>query len=268
MLQRRYLAVLGLIVLSLLLYFALPAGPSLRLKMVVTQIFSPVLRAGAALRNSWGTARHEFQSRAGLLDENRRLREQLALQMQESLRVMELEDENRRLRAMAGFRQANAPRLRAARLIGRDPSNWWKTIFIDAGSDDGVRENCAVVTPEGLVGKTISVGNSSACVVLIVDPNCKVASMIQETREPGIVEGSYTGAGATAGCRMEFISRDAHVVPGQTVITSGLGGIFPKGLRVGSIEKVGSGEAGLYKSVSLKPAVHLDRLEEVFVVIK
>ena len=267
MLQRRYLAALGLIILSLLLYFAMPAGPSLTLKMVATRMFSPVLRLGTALRASWEGARHEFQSRALMLEENRQLREKLALQMQEGLRAQELEDENRRLREMVGFRKTNPTRLCAASVIGRDPSSWWKTVFIDAGSDQGVQPNRAVITPAGLVGKTVSITRTSACVLLIVDPNCKVAALVENTRDPGIVEGAFTGLGAEPLGRLEFINRDAKIAAGSTVITSGLGGVFPKGIRIGSLEQAPTSESGLYKSARVRPAADLERLEEVFVIL-
>jgi rod shape-determining protein MreC len=268
MLRRRYLVAFGLIVLSLLLYFALPAGPSLKLKMLVTQLFSPVLRVGASLRNSWDTARREFQSRTGLLEENRQLRDQLALLMQETLRVQELEDENRRLRDIAGYRQADAPRRRAARVIDRTPSQWWKTVYVDAGTNQGVRENGAVVTPSGLVGKVISVGLSTATVLLITDPNCKVSAIIQENpRDPGVVEGVFTGVGGTPVCRMDFINRDAVIRAGSTVITSGMGGVFPKGIRIGTVAKPATSRAGLYKQLEIKPAADLERLEEVIILL-
>ena len=266
MLRRSYLALLGTIILSLVLYFALPAGPSLKLRSLVTQLFSPVLQTSAALQHWWDESRQEVQSRTALLQQNHELRSQLALQMQERLRLTELEDENRRLRDMAGFRQVAGPRLKPAHITGRDPSNWWKTIILDIGSDQGVAEGCAVVTTSGLVGKTVAVTRITSRVLLIVDPNCKVSALIQETRSPGIVEGIFEGLGAEPGCRMDFIGREAKVFANYTVITSGLGGVFPKGIRVGTLEPAALSESGLYKTARLKPAVDLNRLEEVFVI--
>ncbi|MBI5687485.1 MAG: rod shape-determining protein MreC [Verrucomicrobia bacterium] len=268
MLRRSYLALLGTIILSLVLYFALPAGPSLRLRSLVTQLFSPVLSMSTAFQRWWDASRQEVQSRTALLQQNHQLREQLALQMQERLRLTELEDENRRLRDMAGFRQAVGPRLKPARITGRDPSNWWKTIILDIGSSDGVTENCAVVTTAGLVGKTVAVTGGTSRVQLIVDPNCKVSALVQETRSPGIVEGVFEGLGGEPGCRMDFIGRDAKVFAKYTVITSGLGGVFPKGIRIGTLEPAALNESGLYKSARIKPAVDLNRLEEVFVICR
>jgi rod shape-determining protein MreC len=268
MLRRSYFVLLGTIILSLVLYFALPAGPSLRLRSLVTQIFSPVLSMSAALQQWWDASRQEVQSRTALLEQNHQLREQLALQMQDRLRLTELEDENRRLRDMAGFRQVAGLRLKPARITGRDPSNWWKTIVLDIGSNDGVTENCAVVTTTGLVGKTVAVTAGSSRVQLIVDPNCKVSALVQETRSPGIVEGVFEGLGSEPGCRMDFIGRDAKVFPKYTVITSGLGRVFPPGIRIGTLEPAALSESGLYKSARLKPAVDLNRLEEVFVICR
>jgi rod shape-determining protein MreC len=224
MVRRSYLVLFGTIVFSLVLYFALPVGLSLELKTLVTQLFSPLLHAGAGVGQWWDSSRQEMQSRTALLEENRRLRAQIALQMQDQLRLVEFEDENRRLRSMVGYRQEQGPKLKPARIIARDPSNWWKTVILDIGSDQGVSDDCAVVTPAGLVGKTIAVGKGSTRVLLIVDPNCKVAALIQETRDQGIVEGVFEGVGSSPACRMDFINRDAQIKPGHTVITSGLGG--------------------------------------------
>ncbi len=268
MLRRSYLALLGTIILSLVLYFALPAGVSLKVKSLATGLFSPMLEMSAAVHHWWNVSRQEVQSRTTLLQENHELRERLALQMQDRLRLTELEDENRRLRDMAGFRQAAGPRLTPAHITGRDPSNWWKTVLLDVGSDQGVGENCAVVTTAGLVGKTVSVTRTGSRVLLIVDPNCKVAALIQETRDPGIVEGIFEGVGSTPACRMDFIGRDAKVLANQTVITSGLGGVYPKGIRIGALEPAVLNESGLYKSARLKPAADLNRLEEVFVICR
>lgn len=266
MLRRSYLALLGTIILSLVLYFALPAGPALRLKSLATSAFSPVLGMSTALNRWWNSSREEVQSRTTLLQENHELRERLALQMQDRLRLTELEDENRRLRDMTGFRQAVGPRLKPAHITGRDPSNWWKTVILDIGSDQGVTEGCAVVTTAGLVGKTISVTRASSRVLLILDPNCKVSALVQETRDPGIVEGLFEGAASTPACRMDFIGRDAKVFSGMTVITSGLGGVYPKGIRIGALEPAVLNESGLYKSARLKPAADMNRLEEVLVI--
>jgi rod shape-determining protein MreC len=262
------LALLGTIILSLLLYFALPAGLSLKLRSVVTQLFSPMLYASAGLQRWWDESRQEVQSRTDLLQQNHQLREQLALQIQDRLRLSELEDENRRLRDMVGFRQAVGPRLKPARITGRDPSHWWKTVVLDIGSNDGVTEDCAVVCTAGLVGKTVAVTHTTSRVRLIVDPDCKVAALIQETRSPGIVEGVFEGLDSGPGCRMDFIGRDAKVFANSTVITSGLGGVFPKGIRIGTLEPAALSESGLYKSARLRPAADLNRLEEVFVICR
>jgi len=104
-------------------------------------------------------------------------------------------------------------------------------------------------------------------VLLIVDPNCKVAALVENTRDPGIVEGAFTGLGAEPLCRLEFINRDAKIAAGSAVITSGLGGVFPKGIRIGSLEQAPVSESGLYKSARVRPSADLERLEEVFVIL-
>jgi rod shape-determining protein MreC len=138
---------------------------------------------------------------------------------------------------------------------------------VDVGTADGVTMNMAVISAAGLVGKTTEVGRHVARVLLAADPNCKVAAMIESTRDSGIMEGSTHGNMEAARCTMQFINRNAKVELDDVVITSGLDELYPKGILIGRVVEVTEEEHGLYKSARLELAADLMRLEEVFVVV-
>ena len=136
-------------------------------------------------------------------------------------------------------------------------------IVINRGSEQGITKDMPVVTPQGLVGNVIQVFGNTAKVQLILDPRSAVGSLVQrtESRTAAIVEGSGT---TPLSPRMVNLARDADIIKGDKVITSGWGGIYPKGLVVGEVTAVVNEEGGLLKYAVLKPAVDFDRLEEVF----
>lgn len=196
---------------------------------------------------------------------NRELEERVAELEGELRRAEELRLENERLKHLLKFMEDNSDSYQtlAARVVARDPGNWFGTVVINRGERDGVREKMPVVAPEGLVGRVLTVSSTTSEVLLITDPRSSVGSMLQSIREPGIVEGVVSGSSTL---RMVTISKNADVRPGQVVITSGVGSIFPKGIPIGTVVKVKHESSGLFKEASVRPYVDLDRLEEVLVI--
>lgn len=198
------------------------------------------------------------QSRRQLATENRELRTDNEVLRQQSRAIVETGLENQRLRQLLAMKERLPYKTVAARVIGRDASNWWKSIQIDRGSDAGLRENLAVLNADGLIGKTISVTRGEARVLLITDPNCKASAVIQETRDTGVVAGGV----------MTYVSREAKIKPKQVVITSGLGGVFPKGILIGTITGTAMNQqTGMYQDIQIKPSVDFSKLEEVIVIL-
>ena len=198
-----------------------------------------------------------------------RQNEQLTREVAElKARLRELEEyrlENERLKKLLGF-QTSSPgnfKVTAATVVGRDPGNWFKTITINKGSRQGVQVNMPVLVPEGLVGRVVEVSANTAQVMLVTDPRSAVSSLIQENRSPGIVEGTADPSGRL---RMIHIPYDVFVRKGQTVITSGLGSLFPKGIVVGQILEVKKDPTGLFYNATIQTLVDFNRLEEVLIV--
>lgn len=203
-----------------------------------------------------------------LQQENKELKQELA--GRENLRylVLELQKENYRLRKMLDFKEHSAYELLPAEVIARDPSNWFETMTINRGSLHGVKKNMAVITSEGLVGNIQRVTPASSQVLLLTDSRRAVSAMVMRSREPGdigIMEGS---SGESVFLRFSNLPPEANIQPGDAIISSGLGGIFPKGLVIGTVLETGLDQYGLLQQALVLPAVNFNRLEEVFIVME
>lgn len=174
------------------------------------------------------------------------------------IEMEELRKENERLRELLQFKKEFPWKAIPARVIGRDLAPWRRTIVIDKGTRDGVRKRMAVVCSQGLVGRVVEAGPLSARVILLLDPESRVSTLLQGSRDLGVAEGQ----GATW-LRMTHLDREATVQVGDRVVTSGLGGVYPKGIPIGVIEMVGTEKEGLELFASVRPFVDFSKLEEV-----
>jgi rod shape-determining protein MreC len=237
------------------------------LERVITSGLAPIESAVSKL----GFSFRQVGSSAGQLitvyRDNQALKAENEQLRQSNFNVTEIMAENARLRAMLDYK-TKAPQFDfvTAKVIARDPGTWTSTIVINKGTADGIAKDMAVVTPQGLVGDVISVFNNTAKVQLILDQRSAVGTLVQrpESRVAGIVEGNAANPLAP---RMVNIARDADIIKGDQIITSGFGGIYPKGLQVGQVTDVVNEEGGLLKYAVLKPSVDFDKLEEVLVIV-
>jgi rod shape-determining protein MreC len=203
-----------------------------------------------------------------VLDENEILREEIARRDHQGYQLLELQKENHRLREMLGFKIRVEYSLLPAEVIARDPSHWFETITINKGYADGVEKDMAVVTASGLVGNVFFVSRNSSQVLMLTDSRRAVSALIQRSREPGtigIIEGFPEQTGFL---KMINLPPEANIQKGDTIISSGLGGVFPKGLVIGHVIEVGKDQYGLLQQALVHPAVNFNRLEEVFIVIE
>jgi rod shape-determining protein MreC len=178
--------------------------------------------------------------------------------------LRDVEHEVNRLRRALNYRERSVFRLVPAEIVTRDSSTWWRTVTINRGKEDGVEGDMPVVTDEGLVGKTTTVSNNISVVLLISDENCKVAASVEGTREQGIVSGERVVGGLTPLLNLNFLSKQANLQPGQKAVTSGVGGVFPSGLLIGTVKSFRVRE--LDGQAQVNPGVDLSKLEDVFVV--
>lgn len=174
-------------------------------------------------------------------------------------------DELLRLRSIVDFTDENklTYNLVAARVIARSPNNWYKTLTINKGSQQGIAKDMAVISPDGLVGRIESINQNSAQVFLITDREVAVGAILQRTRETnGIVEGK----GDSYLLGMNNIPYYSEIRKGDRVITSGLSEYYPKGILIGTIKQTKKEPGGLLLSAEVTPGVDFDKLEEVLVV--
>ncbi len=177
-------------------------------------------------------------------------------------KCLEVEKSNARLRHLLNFKPSRPQQVLPAEVIGIDPSAWSKTIIIDKGSADGVKKGFSVVVPEGIVGQIISVARHYSKVLMIIDPNSAVDAMLQRNRARGIVKGADDGT-----CLFDYALRKHEILEGDTVISSGLDGVFPKGLQLGRVTRIVKNDAGIFQTVTVTPFVDFEKIEEVLVVI-
>ena len=198
-----------------------------------------------------------------LEEENRMLKQKIAQLQEENYGMKEMKLANERLRELLQFRKKNSSSMIGAEVIGQDPSSWFKSVTIDKGERDGVKKGMAVISPAGVIGQILKTAPHYAVVLLLTDYNSAIDSVVQRTRAKAIVEGKGENR-----CQLKYLLRADEVAVGDVVITSGLGGNFPKGLMIGDIKKVDKKGHGVFQYAELVPSVDLTQLEEVFVIME
>ena len=195
--------------------------------------------------------------------ENKQLRESVKILNARLLEAGESVLANERLRKLLELKNSlHAPSL-AASVIGEDSSPWFKTILIDRGAADGLREGMPVVASDGVVGQLVKVTAGSSRVLLLTDHASGIAGIVERSRARGVVKGKGGGR-----CSLDFTLHEEDVKVGDIIITSGIGRVFPKGLPVGEVTMVKKGESGIFQTVELRPRVNISRLEEVLVLLQ
>lgn len=197
----------------------------------------------------------------GLTAENTKLKARI--QDLEAERNRHLEDEsiNRRLRELMEFRLYLPSGAVTASVISNSASTWFNILILDKGKKDGVEKGMGAVSPLGVVGQVVSVTSRSAKVLLITDSHSGVDAVVQRSRARGIVAGSLE-----SGPIMKYVKRSDDLKEGDRLVTSGLDGVFPKGLLIGAVSKVNKKSFGLFQYVEVTLAVDPARIEEVLVV--
>jgi rod shape-determining protein MreC len=200
---------------------------------------------------------------AGAAQEASRLRREVADLKRELLAVEEEALENRRLKNLLRFKKSSELQLLPARVVGWSASAWFHTLVLDKGSTDGVSLDSPVLTPAGVIGRIYEISPAACRVLLITDSNSAIDAIVQRTRAKVLIEGRL---GPT--CRVLYLARGDDAAPGDRVITSGLGGVFPKGLLLGEITHVEAPPGDVFQTAELRPSADFSRLEEVFVGIR
>jgi len=201
----------------------------------------------------------------GASEENHSLREEVASLSAELSLAENLAAENDELRKDLGFKKSNPFNfpLIAVDVISRAGSNWFEAVFINKGSADGLSVDQVVISKDGLVGRITEVGRFSSKVMLITDPDSSVGVLKKGSGDLGIMVG-----GAMSSLQMKYVGASSNIGAGDQVLTSGVGGIFPKGIPVGTVTKTSVRDYDIFKYVEIKPFTDFSRLNRLFVISK
>jgi len=195
--------------------------------------------------------------------DNKHLHSEIDALKMENSRYRDLLATHKRMQELLKFTNSIKPPVIAAQVIGLDPTGWFKSIIIDKGKNAGISLNMPVVNADGVVGKIVSTSPNYAKVLLVIDQNSSVDCLVQRTRDRGMVKGL-----SAVISKMDYVVKRSDVVADDIIITSGLGGIFPKGLPVGKVLNVKDVQGKLFKDIKIIPAVDFSKLEEVLVILK
>jgi rod shape-determining protein MreC len=264
--KRHYIA-LALVLLLVLVLFSLPTQTMSKFKLAISSLFLPLFGLAASTQQLGEKAGNAVVPRKELLRENEQLKREIDQFKLERSQAEAIWRENLQLRQLVGWQKKQPGRYKLARVIARDPANWWRAVQIDLGSRDGVRENLPVRTLEGLIGKVFAVGATRSQVLLLGDPNLRVGASIPETRETGVVFAGASNPLENNMVDLGYLSRSSGVKTGQNVVTSGDGGVFPKGIPIGQIVDVRQADNGLTTEARVKLAAKMNMIEEVWVVM-
>jgi len=226
----------------------------------ILQLTSPLYSSIDSVTYSVSRLWQDYIDLTKVRQQNLKLQQQLRHNRQQLLELQEISQENVRLRALLRFQPEPAQKTIPARIIAVDAANWFRTITIDKGSNDHVNEGLPVVVAEGVVGRIIKCSTTASRVLLASDAASEIAALIQHNRTRGIVRGK--GANLT----FDYALRNQDVKIGDTVITAGTGGVFPKGIPIGIVSNIIKPDYGLFQTLELAPCVDFSRLEEVLVI--
>ena len=229
----------------------------------VMSITAPLAGLVAALNNMTGHLWSDYLDLLEVRRENVDLRKSVKSLNERIVAGNEAVLANARLKALLDLKGTLAAPSIAVSVIGEDSSAWFKTLVVNRGLADGLQEGMPVLAAGGVVGRLVKVASHSSRVLLLTDHASAIAALVQRSRARGVVRGAGGGR-----CSMEFTVRDDDVKVGDTVISSGIGGVFPKGLPIGEVTMVKKGEYGVFQTIEVRPTVNIGRLEEMLVLLR
>ena len=265
--SRFVVGVVVVIVLCILsaLYSGVTGKPS-PVTRLVSFVTTPVQRLASGVTGALGKGFGYFTEFDALKAENEELKKQIR-DMEQTVRDAELAiEENNQLRAAAGQPERTRELTTInAEVIARNPGDWAMTLSLDKGSSHGVEVGDLVTTVDGMVGYVSEVYSNNCEVTTVVDVEMQCGALITRTRETAIAEGNYDLM-AEGNLRLSYLTEDSSVVIGDTVETSGRGGLFPKGVMIGTVESVLPEENGISYYAVIKPFVNVDTVSSVSIV--
>ncbi len=263
--RRLWVIISLLLILLAVIWYAGKDGPAVRASRSAFRDLVAPAQQGFASGVNWFRGIFRGIGELGdLRSDNERLRQENDQLRQVAVKAQDLALENQRLQGLLNY-QNQSPQYQtvAAKVIGWDPSNWSSRMLLNIGSQQGITKDMAVVTPQGVVGKVVQTSLNTAEVLLLTDEMSAIGARVNPNRHLGIVRGSGHQGQLL---RLTDLPLDAVLNPGDQVVSSGLGGVYPAGLVLGTVVSVDNEPSGLLKVAQIKPSVDISRLDEVLVV--
>jgi len=227
------------------------------------EVIGPFQTVISKVSNYAGGFWEKYTSLFSVREENAQLRQELLQYKTANIEYREAVATNVRLQKLLELKESLPPPTLTAEIVGKDPSLWFRTLTINRGSSDGVQKGMPVVTVEGVVGQVLTSSPNYSKVLLATDPNSALDVITQKTRVQGIVKGLGREAFG-----LYYVLKSAEVEKDDYVLTSGLGGVFPKGLMVGTVSEITKSRRGMFQNIEIEPAVDFSQLEYLIIIMK
>ena len=227
------------------------------------EVIGPFQTAISKISNYGSSFLNKYVNLLHVREENEQLRQELQQYKAANIEFREALATNVRLKKLLDLKESLPPPTLTAEIIGKDPSLWFRTLTINRGSTDGVQKGMPIITVEGVVGQVLTSSPNYSKVLLATDPNSAIDVVTQKTRVQGIVKGMGRDAFA-----LHYVLKSAVVEKEDIVLTSGLGGVFPKGLMVGTVSEIKKSRRGMFQSIEIEPAVDFFQLEYLIIIMR
>ncbi len=261
----RLFLLFGVLLVSLLILFVSTVGEKQfgPTHKVILELIAPLQsvtsNTSRYIRNRW----QDYASLWTVLAENKQLKAELQEYKKTNLTYREAVATNIQLRKLLKFKETLPPPTLTTTIIGRDPSPWSRIVIIDRGSRDGVEKGMPVVTAAGVVGQILDTTLDYSKVILANDPNSAIDVLVQNSRVRGIIRGK-----GESSYQLHYVFKNSDISENDQIISSELGGVFPKGLPVGTVSSISQSRRGMFLEIEVTSSVDFSRLENLIVIMK
>lgn len=246
--------------------FATGRGASTAGDGIFGTILKPFQSAVTFVSDKVGGMFDFFGDVKALKEQNLELLEQVDILNAEKRALEGYRTENERLRELLELKNSSMEKnIVGCDIIAKDPGNWFNIFTIDKGENHGICVNDVAITAKGLVGRVTEVGSNWAKVISIIDAKSSVGAIVLRTQDIAVADGELALSDEGL-CRLNYVTGGAGIVTGDVIETSGLGGIYPKGILIGTVTEVKGSVSGVSSYAIIKPAVDFERIREVLVI--
>ncbi len=260
------ICIIGVLLLAMMAVSSVDRGKVTVFEDIVGIIVTPIQNIVTTISNKSGDFAAIFSEHDKLVEENKQLRDKVSELEKGTREAEQARIENEALKGMLDIKQSNPDfKFCPALVVATDHSGYSYTVTLNAGAADGIKRRDIVMTSEGVAGYVAEVGTTWCKVTTILDSSCEMGVMITRTQDIGVLEGDFSLA-SDGLCKVSYLPNDVQLSSGDSVITSGIGGIFPAGLVVGNVQELKPEKHGISQYAVTAPAVDIENLENVFVI--